>query len=283
MTVSEPSSGAASTWIARDLAYRYPGASIDAIDHVTIEIGPGEVVAILGPNGAGKSTLLRLLLGAQRPDRGVALFDGRPAHAWPPAERARRVGVLPQHEEPAFPLTAREIVAMGRYPWLGAWRRFGPHDHEAVDGALDRCRLADVADRSYSTLSGGERQRVRLARALAQEPAALALDEPTASLDIAHEMEIWELLAGQAMAGRAVVLTTHNLNLASRYADRLVLLDRGHVARAGTPREVLSAESIARIYAWPVRIVDHPGPGPDRGAPQVTPLRDVHVLPEVSS
>ena len=271
--VAETRSGAAPALSAHDLCFRYSGATSDAINLVTLDVGAGEVVAVLGPNGSGKSTLLRLLVGAQRPDRGDALLYGRPAHAWGPAERARRVGVLPQHEEPAFPLTARQIACMGRYPWLGAWRRFGPLDREAVEEALERCRVADVADRSYATLSGGERQRVRLARALAQEPAVLALDEPSASLDIAHEMEIWDLLAGEARSGRAVLLTTHNLNLASRYADRLVLLDRGHVVRAGDPREVLTAESIAQVYDWPVRIVDHPGPGLDCGAPQVTPLR----------
>jgi iron complex transport system ATP-binding protein len=183
------------------------------------------------------------------------------------------VGVLPQHEEPAFPLSAREIVAMGRYPWLGPWRRFGPRDRAAVDGALQRCRVTEVAGRPYATLSGGERQRVRLARALAQEPAALALDEPTASLDVAHEMEIWDLLAGEARAGRAVLLTTHNLNLAARYADRMVLLDGGRVAAAGAPGDVLTSARVARVYGWPVRVVPHPGPGPDQGAPQVVPLR----------
>jgi iron complex transport system ATP-binding protein len=264
-------SGAA--WSARDVWFRYPGGARDAVAGASLEARAGEIVAVLGPNGAGKSTLLRLLLGARAPQRGEALLDGRPAAAWRADERARRVGVLPQHEEPAFPLTARELVAMGRYPWIGAWSRFGPRDHAAVEGALARCRVADVAERPFATLSGGERQRVRLARALAQEPAALALDEPTASLDVAHEMEIWDLLAGEARAGRAVLLTTHNLNLAARYADRIVLLDGGRVAAAGAPAEVLLAGRVAEVYGWPVRIVPHPGPGPDQGAPQIVALR----------
>ena len=272
-SVATRSDGGVTTWSARELAYRYPGAPREAIAGVGLEVRRGEMVAVLGPNGSGKSTLLRILLGALAPDRGFAFLDGRTAREWPAGERARRVGVLPQHEEPSFPLTAREIVAMGRYPRLGPWRRFGPTDERAVEEALGRCRVADVAARPFATLSGGERQRVRLARALAQEPSALALDEPTVSLDIAHEMEIWELLATEAREGKAVLLTTHNLNVASRYADRLILLDRGSVGRAGTPREVLVSETITRVYDWPVRIVDHPGPGPDRGAPQVTPLR----------
>ncbi len=260
-------------WEARDLWYRYPGTGRDAVAGAGLVARPGEVVAILGPNGAGKSTLLRLLLGARAPDRGTALFDGRPAAGWGAGERARRVAVLPQHEEPAFPLRARELVAMGRYPWLGAWRRFGPADRKAVAAAMERCRVAEVAERPYGSLSGGERQRVRLARALAQEPAALALDEPTAALDIAHEMEIWGLLAGEAAAGRAVLLTTHNLNLAARYAGRIVLLDRGRVAAEGAPAAVLTPGRVAEVYGWPVRVVPHPGPGPDGGAPQVIPIR----------
>jgi len=260
-------------WSAQGVWYRYPRAPRDAVAGASVEAGPGEVVAILGPNGAGKSTLLRLLLGARSPDRGSALFGGRPAAAWPASERARRVGVLPQLEEPAFPITVRELVSMGRYPRLGAWRRFGAEDRAAVDGALARCRVADVAERSFATLSGGERQRVRLARALAQEPAALALDEPTASLDVAHEMEIWELLAAEARAGRTILLTTHNLNLAARFADRLVLLDGGRVAASGAPADVLAPATVERVYGWPVRVVPHPGPGSDQGAPQIVPLR----------
>jgi iron complex transport system ATP-binding protein len=278
--LAEPASVAAPTWVARALTFRYPGAPAEAVADVSLEVGAGEVVAILGPNGAGKSTLLRLLLGARHPSRGTALLEGRPAHAWPAVERARRVGVLPQHEEPAFPLAAREIVAMGRYPRLGPWRRFGARDRAAIESALARCRVAGVAERPFATLSGGERQRVRLARAFAQEPIALALDEPTASLDVAHEMEIWELLAAEARAGRAVLLTTHHLNLAARYADRLVLLDRGRVVAVGAPTEVLAAEAIERVYRWPVRIARHPGPGPDVGAPQVVPIRPSTASPQ---
>jgi iron complex transport system ATP-binding protein len=230
------------------------------------------MVAILGPNGAGKSTLLRLLLGAAVPRRGTSEYRGRPAAEWHPVERARRIGVLPQHEEPAFPVSVGELVAMGRYPHLGSWRRPGAEDRRAVLHALERCRVHELAERSYETLSGGERQRARLARALAQEPEALALDEPTASLDIAHEMEFWEILRQEAARGRAVLLTTHHLNLASRYADRLVLMDRGRVAVAGTPRDVLRPESVSAVYGWPVRVEPMAGAA-ERGAPQVVPLR----------
>lgn len=271
----EPSSSgsAAPAWAAERLGFRYRGAERDAVHDVDLEAAEGEIVAILGPNGAGKSTLLKLLLGVLDPREGRALLYGRAAGEWVAEERARRVGVLPQHEEPAFPISARALVEMGRYPRLGRWGRPGPEDRRVVRAALERCGVADLAAREFATLSGGERQRVRLARALAQEPTALALDEPTASLDLAHEMEIWDLLVGEARRGRAVLLTTHDVNLAARYADRLVLLHRGRIAASGSPEDVLVPGTVERVWAWPVRIVAHDGPGPDRGAPQVVPLR----------
>lgn len=261
------------SWRARDLWFRYPAADRDAVAGADLDAGPGEMVAVLGPNGAGKSTLLRLLLGVSVPSRGDVEYRGRPAARWEAVERARRIGVLPQHEEPAFPVSVGELVSMGRYPHLGAWRRPDAADRAAVARALERCRVEAIADRPYTTLSGGERQRARLARALAQEPESLALDEPTASLDLAHEMEIWEILREEAARGRAVLLTTHHLNLAARYADRLVLMDRGRVAVAGPPADVLRAESVSAVYGWPVRVEPMGEPGPDRGAPQVIPLR----------
>jgi iron complex transport system ATP-binding protein len=234
------------------------------------------MVAILGPNGAGMSTLLKLLLGVLEPRRGTAEYEGVPAARWEAVERARRVGVLPQHEEPAFPVSVGELVGMGRYPHLGRWRRPGARDRAAVRSALERCRVAELAERPFATLSGGERQRARLARALAQEPEALALDEPTASLDVAHEMEIWEILREEAAAGRAVLLTTHHLNLAARYADRLVLIDRGRVAASGRPDEVLTADTVSAVYGWPVRIERLEERDRD-GVPQVVPMRPLRA------
>lgn len=260
-------------WQARDLGYRYPGAPADAVRGTSLELDHGEVVALVGPNGAGKTTLLLLLLGVRRPATGRIAFDGKELGAWSTGALARRVGVLPQHEEPAFAVTVRELVAMGRYPHLGAWRRERPSDRAAVEVALGRCGLEALADRPFATLSGGERQRTRLARALAQGPEALVLDEPTAALDVASEMGLWELLRGEARAGRGVLLTTHNLNLAARYADRMLLLGNGRLLGTGAPAEVLTESRVAEAYGWPVRLLHHPGPGPDQGAPQVIPLR----------
>ena len=261
-----------SGWSCDRVTFRYPEAARPAVDCVSVEIPSGACTAVLGPNGSGKSTLLRLLLGTLTPQAGAITFRGRSISDWTREAMAREVGVVPQGEEAVFPITVREMVAMGRYPHLGAWRREGGADRRAIEEAMRRCDVLPFSHRPLSTLSGGERQRVRLARALAQEPATLALDEPTAALDVGHEMAIFELLRDLGRSGTTVLLVTHNLNLAARYADRLVLLDRGRLAAVGTPAEVLTRETVERVYGWPVRVVAHPGPGPDTGAPQVLPL-----------
>jgi iron complex transport system ATP-binding protein len=162
--------------------------------------------------------------------------------------------------------SAREIVAMGRYPYLGPWQRERPEDAAAIRRAMERCDVSEFADRWLSTLSGGERQRVRLARALAQEPSVLVLDEPTTFLDVRHEMTTFALLRDLRDAGTTVVLATHNLNLAARYADDLVLMREGRVAARGTPAEVLTVQQVTAVYDWPVAVVHHVG-----GAPQIVP------------
>jgi iron complex transport system ATP-binding protein len=261
-----------SGWRAEGITFRYPESDRPALAGVSMEARAGGCTAVLGPNGSGKSTLLRVLLGTAGPHAGTAEFDGRPLAGWTRPELARAVGVVPQEEEGAFPMPVRELVGMGRYPHLGPWRREGAADRRAVEEAMRRCDVAALAERPIARLSGGERQRARIARALAQEPRALALDEPTAALDVAHEMAIWELLRDLGRAGTTVLVVTHNLNLAARYADHLVLLHRGEVAAAGTPAQVLTRDAVERVYGWPVRVVPHPGPGPDAGAPQVVAL-----------
>jgi iron complex transport system ATP-binding protein len=254
------------SWRCERLTFAYPGVAGPAVDGVSLSIREGACTAVLGPNGSGKSTLLRLMLGVLSPDAGAVEFERRPLASWPRAELARRVGVVPQSEEIAFPLTVRELVAMGRYPHLGPWRSEGEADRRAIAGAMRVCDVEGLAERAVSTLSGGERQRARIARALAQEPRVLALDEPTIALDVRHEMEIFELLRELGASGVTVLLITHNLNLAARYADRLALLDRGRLAAAGAPAEVIRRELLERVYAWPVRVAEHDG------APQVVPL-----------
>jgi len=253
---------------ARGVTVRYPGAERAALDGVDLDVRSGSFHAVIGPNGSGKSTLMRALLGRLDPRAGQALLEGRPAGAWEVKERARAVGAVPQSETIAFPLTVRELVGMGRYPHLGALGGERREDRDAVDDALERCDATALRDRDVTTLSGGELQRVRIARALAQEPRALALDEPTASLDIRHEMSILRLLRGSADRGITVFLVTHHLDLAGRFADRVLLLDEGRVAAEGPPPEVLRREVLTEVYGWPVEVRDDPV----TGSPRVTPL-----------
>ena len=262
-----------SVFAVRDLTLRYPDAARDALHAVNMDAARSSLLAVLGPNGSGKSTLLKVLLGALRANHGSVHFLDRPIAEWPRREIARHIGVVPQGEEITFPITVRELVAMGRYPHQRAMQAESAADARAISAALERSECAHLAARDVTTLSGGERQRARIARALAQQPETLVLDEPTTSLDIHHEMEILHLLRELADSGATVILVTHNLNLAARFADRVMLLDEGRVAAEGAPAHVFTPETIGRVYRWPIAVMPHAGPGADTGAPQVVPLR----------
>ena len=254
----------------KSLCHRYRGAARDAVRDVSLRAEPGVVSTVLGPNGSGKSTLLRLLAGGVRPRSGTAEYGGRPLDQWPPRTLARRLAVVTQHEHVPFPVTAGSLAAMGRYPHLGPWRRERAKDRAAVAAAMERCGVAGLEDRDFRTLSGGERQRVRIARALAQEPRVLLLDEPTAALDMRYEMSIFRLLRELATnEGTAVVVVTHNLNLAARFGDRHLLLADGATAAEGSSAEVITGENVSRVYQWPVGVVSQRFQEGD--APQVLP------------
>lgn len=247
---------------------RYPGAGRDALADVSMGVAEGELVAVLGPNGSGKTTLVRVALGTLNPLAGSVLVSGRAAGQWDRRALARVAAVVTQREEMTFPQRARESVMLGRYPHIPPFAAPRNGDHLAVRDALEACDALGLADRWLETLSGGEQQRVRLARALAQEPQLLVLDEPTASLDVKHEMELFERV--RALVDRrnlAAVVITHHMNLAARFADRVLLLSRGNAAGLGTPRDVLTRETVERVFEWPVAIQ----PFDDR--PQVIPLR----------
>jgi iron complex transport system ATP-binding protein len=253
---------------AREVSVRYRRERPLALNDVSCAVGAGELVAVVGPNGSGKTTLLKALLGLVPIERGMALVDGRPVGEWPRRMLARRVGVVGQQEETVFPLTVEETVMLGRYAHLGALGAPGARDRAAVQTALARCDILELAGRRVDTLSGGEWKRVRVARALAQEPGALVLDEPTASLDVRHEMELFELITQLVKDGLGALVVTHHLNLAARVAGRILLLDGGSVIAAGSPREVLTRETLSRVFQWPVAVTTW-----SDGSPQVVPLR----------
>ena len=253
---------------AREITVRYGRATSAALERVSCAVAPGRLVAVAGPNGSGKTTLVRALTGLAPLEAGEVLVEGRPLERWSRGELARVLGVVPQREEIAFPLLVEETVLLGRYARLGPLAAPSRADRLAVQAALERCDVAGLARRPVDSLSGGEWQRVRLARALAQEPRALVLDEPTASLDVRHEMELLELVRRLVDGGMAGLVITHQLNLAARFADRMLLLDRGRMAAEGTPVEVLTRETLARVFEWPVAVTTWCD-----GSPQVVPLR----------
>ena len=253
----------------RDVVVRYPRADAPAVSGVSFEAGRGAITALVGPNGSGKSTLVAALLRLQPRTAGAIAIDGMPLDALDRRAFARRVAVITQREALVFPLPVREYVALGRYPHEGAWRAAGTADDAAVDRAIAFAGVDAFAERRTHELSGGEWQRVRIARALAQGGDALVLDEPTTFLDIAHEMAMFELFSRLARDGMAVLLVSHQLNLVARFADAMVLLDRGRVAAAGPPAAVMRAAVLEPVYDWPL-VVTH---DPAVGAPALLPLR----------
>jgi len=254
---------------AQGLVVHYPGMTHPALNDVSLRVDPGHFCAVLGPNGSGKSTLMKALLGTSPVTGGNVKLDERAPGDWSRRELAKSVAALPQKETVAFPLTAREMVAMGRYPHLGPLEGEDDLDRIAVLRALEVCDVAELADRDVSTLSGGEFQRVRIARALAQEPGCLVLDEPTASLDIRHEMEIFELLRASANSGMTVLAITHGLDTAAQFADRILLLSNGRVAAEGAPEDVLTEETLATVYEWPISVHKDP----ESSLPKIHPQR----------
>ena len=252
-----------------DLVVSYPGAARNAVDGVSFVAASGKLTALAGPNGSGKSSIVRALLGRADVVKGSVAVANSNVRTLSLTELARRVAVVPQREETAFPIRVREYVALGRYPHLGLWRAATKVDETAVSDALEQAGVAELADRDTDALSGGEWQRVRIARALAQKAPALVLDEPTTFLDIAHEMAIFELLSSLARSGLAVLLVSHQLNLVARFADTIVLLNAGKIATNGAPRDVMKADRLESIYGWPVVITHDPAVG----APALVPLR----------
>lgn len=257
-----------------DLSARYPGADRAALQHVACAVEPGRLLAVVGPNGSGKSTLLKALLGLMPLEAGNVTLKGRPLHSWSRSEIATVLGVVSQREEVLFPLDVEATVMMARYARLGALAPVRPADRMAVRTALERCDAWSLRGRRTETLSGGEWQRVRVARALAQEPEALLLDEPTVALDIRHEMEVFELVRALTTQGLGALVITHHLNLAARYADALLLLDQGCAVAHGTPTAVLREDILSGVFQWPVALT----PWRD-GTPQLVPLRPGEAAP----
>ena len=218
------------------------------LEDAALSLAPGELRAIVGPNGSGKSTLLRALAGIWPVSHGAVLLDGRPLAHCARKEIARRIAYVPQEERIEFAFTVEEVVAMGRHPHRGRFSRESARDRKAVNWALQRCDLNHLRRRQVTSLSGGEHQRVLIARSLAVEPEFILLDEPTASLDVEHTLEVLDLCRTLARDGQAVALATHDLNAAARYATSAVLLEAGRLVDCGAREQVLNQQNLEQVF-----------------------------------
>lgn len=238
---------------AREVMFQVGPARL--VNGVSLAVEPGEFVVLVGANGAGKSTLVRLLSGELRPTAGEVLLGGRGVRTYGTRELARLRAVLPQQTRMEFSFTAREVVAMGRWPHQ---QRGAPEAEEqaAVDGALAAAGVLDLAGRTFPGLSGGEQARVCLARVLAQDTPVLLLDEPTAALDVRHQHRALALARELAARGRTVLAVVHDLNLAATYATRVAVMRRGSVLADGAPREVLTGEVLSEAYEHTVEVLE---------------------------
>ncbi len=243
-----------------------------ALNGVSFAARAGELVGLLGPNGSGKSTLVRLTAGLAAPSSGTVRLAGLDPHRAPRRAVARIAALVPQEPKVAWPFTVREAVMMGRAPRQGLFAIASRLDQGAVQGALEACDLLDLADRRLDALSGGERRRVFFARALAQEPRVLLLDEPTAFLDLSHQVAAMRMAEVAARAGLCVVAVLHDLNLAAASCDRLVVLSGGRVVAEGRPADVLTAERVREV--WGVEVWR--GENGVTGTPVVLPAPSQH-------
>jgi ABC-type cobalamin/Fe3+-siderophores transport system ATPase subunit len=238
---------------------------------VSFEAQPAEIFAIIGPNGSGKSTLLEIASGHLKPQAGTVQLDGNDLHRMAPRERALRVGVARQDTPLAFSFQVREFIRQGRHPHLGRGLFESGEDERWVEWATENTHLAPLANRRVTEISGGEFQRAILARALAQRPRLLLLDEPTANLDIRYQIEMLRLVRRLAISERFVaVVVTHELNLAAELSDRMMLVETGRAVRQGKPEEVLQSDLLSRVFGTRVLVDRNPASGRPR-ATWVTP------------
>ncbi|MBC7327186.1 ABC transporter ATP-binding protein [bacterium] len=231
----------------KDVSFSYNEKEI--LKDITFDLKEGEMLGVLGPNGAGKTTLLRIISGALHPSKGTVLVDGKELHHIPPKERAKKMAILPQNEPLVDYLTVREMVMLGRIPYFSLL--FGPKkkDEEAVDRALEMVGMKGFANRKMGQLSGGERQKVLIARALAQEPSLLMLDEPIVHLDLSHQLEILFLLKELKEKKKlSIVCVLHDVNLASCFSDKLLLLRDGRIQAYGEPQEVITPDNLKKVF-----------------------------------
>jgi iron complex transport system ATP-binding protein len=243
----------------RDLGFGYGTRAVGR--GVSFEVSPGEVLCLLGPNGGGKTTLFKTILGLVPKQAGEIRVRGEAIHGWTRARLARAMAYVPQAHVAFFPFTVEEIVLMGRTSRLGLFAAPSAHDDEVARQAMASLGIAPLADRVYTELSGGERQLTLIARAVAQEPAVLVMDEPTASLDFGNQVRVLERIRRLASSGIAVILSTHDPDHAFLCADRVALLHDGRLLAIGAPDDTITARHLGLVYGVAVQVVTLPGSG----------------------
>lgn len=230
-----------------------------ALEDVTLDLHRGRVTAILGPNGAGKTSLLRAIAGLVTASAGQVMLDGSALAALTLQARARRIGYLPQNGQPAWALTVRELVALGRLPHRSAFAALSPADADAIDAAMTATDIAHLADRTVDTLSGGEKARAKFARVLAAETDWILADEPLANLDPPHQQDVLRLMRTAADAGKGVIVVLHQLDAAARVADDVLVLRDGRTLAFGPSPAVLTPETLEAAFDMPMDVFDHQG------------------------
>lgn len=220
---------------------------------------PKKVTTLLGHNGCGKSTLIKLLSRQNTPSKGHVFFDEKPISSYSHLEFAHQVAYLPQHPPITDGVTVRELVCFGRYPWKGAFGRYSKQDYAIVDEAIEKVGLSKFAQRFVATLSGGERQRAWVAMLLAQQSQCILLDEPTSALDVAHQHELLALIRElNHSLGLTVIMVLHDVNMAAKFSDRLIALHSGEVIASGTPHEMMTPDTLSKIYGMELALFSHP-------------------------
>jgi len=241
----------------RSISFRYRQDWV--FQDISLGIERGEFIGVIGPNGSGKSTLLKTLCRLLSPQKGEVLLNSTPLKDMKQGEIARKIAVVPQEAYSLFPFRVVEMVLMGRSPYLGHLMFEGSKDLEIAKKAMDWTEILPISERAIDELSGGERKRVFIARALAQEPEVILLDEPTANLDIHHQVDFLDLILSlNREKGLTIIMASHDLNIASEYCDRLILLQGGRIFKIGSPREVITRENIEEVYGCEVWVDENP-------------------------
>ncbi len=249
--------------VVNSISFSYNDAAV--LNNITLDITEGDFVGIIGPNGAGKSTLLRIMCRILRPQHGTVLLFGDDIAQMHGKQIARHLAFVPQETHFSLNFTVEDVVRMGRYPYLNPFQRERCDDRDAVDRALHAAHVHMFRHRQVNSLSSGERQRVVIARALAQAPRILILDEPTSHLDLHHQHAIMDLLGTLNKEGMSILVVNHDLNLASLYCRRLILLHEGSVFAQGAPGSIINEQTLKQTYQTDVTIIQHP----QKNVPQI--------------